>query len=175
MDIAELKEKHPEVFSQVVSDAVASVQSQFESEKTELQKTITNLTKDSTVKEEVLTQMSQRMTEMENREIEREAANIWQNRLASCSLPESLIEKVKNSASIKVSDFIKETGFDKEAFSAAVDAEVKDWEDRAGSFQILGKGNTQREETNTVNDDDAVSFLWSLSDPPKFEKEAYKQ
>ena len=172
MDMAELKEKHLDLVSQIVAEAQGELKTQFDQERNQMTLTIQGLQKDNVLKDEVISKMDTRLSDLETKQIEASSDSIWKVQLLASSLPDSLWDKVKASASFTTASFIKEDrSFDKVGYATAVTAEIKDWEERAGGFQILGKGTgTRQDSVSDEGDASGVIELWKLSGAPEYEK-----
>ena len=72
---------------------------------------------------------------------------------------------------VSYTKFVGEKGFDRDAFSAAVDEEIKDWEGRGMSKAVIGTAFTKKSvedadiETKKLakEDDETVDHLLSLT------------
>jgi hypothetical protein len=164
-NVQELKKEYPELVAQLSEEVTASVTQtltvQFDAQKADLEAKLS-------AKKEELSAMGDRVLSLEKREILREekaiqlqADRIWDNKLANSQVAERLHEKVR--IHVTHDRFVKEGVFDVEAFSAAVDAEVKDWEDKGATSTVLGSSFNERNETgNDANEqrlaeeDDAI-------------------
>lgn len=165
LTVAELKKQSPELVAQLtqeITDEVTAavtetLTAQFSEERTALEAKLT-------AKKEELTTMGDRVLSLEKNEILREekaiqlqADRVWDNKLANSQVAERLHEKAR--IHVTHDKFVKEGVFDVTAFSAAVDAEIKDWEDKGATSTVLGSsfssGKDETGDDNTKLADDA--------------------
>lgn len=165
MTLEELKEKHPELFSQIEknkeTELSATHQAEIEAlkkEKTELETTFT--TKLSEADTKILKLEKQEAIRTE-RDRQGEADRIWKDKLSASNIPAKLHDKVK--AQVSHDKFVKDEVFDTKAFGEAVDAEIKDWTESIGSFApVRGQSGNARsvelgpdtDDENSLSDDD---------------------
>lgn len=153
MKLEELREKHPELLVQIETDLQAkfnidkeAMETAFAAEKADLETRFAqekaDLERDLATK---LSERDERILKLEKtdtiraeNEREAEAGKIWSEKLANSDVGPELHEKVKRH--ILTSKFVKDGVFDKEAFATAVDAEIKDWEERLPHSSVLGGG-----------------------------------
>ena len=161
MDLKELKEKNPEAFVALMEEAkgevtisvteeltakhtkeVEDLANKHSAEKTGLTDRILGLEKTDAIRAEA--------------ELKQSADRIWASKLTESNIPEHLFGKV--SAHVPYTKFAKDGVIDTTAFGVAIDAEIKDWEDKGVTSSVLGMSFTKKGETGD-EDPDAVKFL----------------
>jgi len=145
MTLEELKAEHPELFAELQAEIETGLQAKFDKEKADLE---TKLAQEKTDLEAKLAQekadlekdlgtklseRDERLLKIEKKDVirtenERQATadRIWSEKLADSDVDPGIHDKVK--AHVTPSKFVKDDVFDTEAFTAAVEAEIKDWE-----------------------------------------------
>jgi uncharacterized protein YdaT len=176
MDLAELKYSHSDLVDQIRAEVTDELTETFSQEKAGLESQIEDLKGKLQKKDETISSQEDRILKLEKAEtirVEKErrdvADRIWEQKLSLSEIPEHLYEKVK--ALVPYTRFVKEDGFDKEAFSAAVDEEIKDWEGRGMVKTVIGSGFSKKqvdgeskdEEKLAKEDDEAVEEMAKLS------------
>jgi len=163
MDLKELKEKHPELVKQLSDEVSDQVKAKFE-EKEEV--ATTKLTEmEEKVKEMGKTLLSYEKLEAKRVEMDRknEADSIWGTKLSDSSIPTYLYDKVRKH--VKFAEFVKEDKLDVESFSAAIDAEIKDWEKFELETKVKGGAtSTERKAADSTkfDDDGAADTLLAI-------------
>lgn len=150
MDLKELKEKHPEVFAALMGEAKAEITTSVTAELTaKFEKEMEDLQNKHTEEKSGFTD---RILSLEKRdliraeaELKQNADQIWTSKLMESNIPEHLFVKV--STHVPYAKFSKDGVLDTVAFSAAIDTEIKDWEDKGVTSTVLGLGFTKRKET----------------------------
>jgi hypothetical protein len=150
MTLEELKKENPEAFAALMEEVKAEV---TESVKTELEAKHEEEKKELENKHsEEKSGLTDRILDLEKKdalrseeELKHRAASIWTSKLTESNIPEHLFAKV--SAHVCYSKFVKEGVFDEKAFGEAIDAEIKDWEDKGVTSSVLGLGFTKKDET----------------------------
>jgi hypothetical protein len=164
MDLKELREKNPEAFAALMGEAkeevtasvtesvTADLTAKFEKEKEDLENKHSEESKASTdrileleKKDEIRT-----LNEMKN-----SADSIWASKLSESNIPDHLFGKV--AAHVSYTKFVKDGVLDKDAFVEAIDAEIKDWEDKGVNTSVLGLSVTRKGETGD-EDPEAAKF-----------------
>jgi len=152
MNKAELREKHPDLFDEIVTEATEAAEAKFAKDKDQLEGKIVVLTEDNT-------QLTDRVLDLEKKDVIRaenelrnRADGIWNAKLAESDIPDSLHVKVRQYVSH--TKFMSEGKFDVEAFSAAVDAEIKDWEDKGVRSSVIGAGFSEKDVDDLENGKD---------------------
>ena len=161
MDLKELQDKHPEIVKSIQDEVETRLSTKFADEKKKLEDKFADEKKKITDEfEGKLEKKGDRILSLEKKDdlrTERERTaledKIWSAKLAKSAVPEHLFVKARRHVSI--SKFVKDDVVDEQAFSDAVDAEIKDWEDRgAKSTAVLGVGSVNREDVTSLSDDD---------------------
>jgi len=159
MTLAELRQEHPELFvefqAEIETDLRAefdkektAMEAKFEQEKTKFAQEKADLEKDLSTK---LSERDERVLKLEKKDIirtenERQdtADRIWSEKLADSDIDPGIHDKVR--AHVTFSQFIKDDVFDTEAFTAAVEAEIRDWESKLPKpSSVIGGGFGQKE------------------------------
>jgi len=145
VDKDQFKKEFPEVYNAVVEEATTALKAEFDKEKTGLSAQITSLT-------ESLDGSTSRILALEksdalNREkaFKAEADSIWAAKLSESNISERLYDKV--ALQVTHDKFVKDDVLNVEAFSEAIDTEIKDWEDRGATSTVLGMSTIDRTET----------------------------
>lgn len=158
MTLEELKAEHPELFAEFQTEIETGLQAKFDKDKVDLEAKLAQDKKDleaKLAKEKAdlekdlgtkLTERDERLLKIEKKDTIRtenehkaEADKIWSDKLADSDIAPRMHEKAK--AHVVHSKFVKDDVFDTEAFSAAVDAEIKDWEAKLPkSSSVIGGG-----------------------------------
>lgn len=171
MTLDELKNQHPNLVGDIESSVSEKLTKQFKAEKeTEIQAAVTTALDEqsrqfATEKEElnkkVLKLEKNDALRTEN-EIQTTVDLIWTKTLAESEIPAHMHSKVRKM--VNHSQFVKDDEFNKESFTAAVNAEILDWEAKAsfapmpvmgagaGSFNDSGKNlfSSEKEENKLV-------------------------
>jgi hypothetical protein len=162
MNLEELKAEHPDLYQQIVDEGQKLAEDAFKEKESRLTSEIETLRGDNTKLSEQVTELVKRdaiRTEKENRS---QAANILNSALAESSIAVRLHEKVRSC--VNVDKFIKDEVLDVEAFTEAVDAEIKNWEELLPPSTVQGSGSSQLsvddaeedgEKTKLAEQDDA--------------------
>lgn len=150
--LEKLTEEAPDLLKKIQDDALADSEKKFQKErdgfKTErdkLQGEIDTLTSDNTDMTDRVSKLEKTEAKREQREQNNVADAIWQAQLEASDLPAKRFEKIKQH--VKAKDHLGENGLlDREKFSEAVTAEIKDWEvDEGTDTDVLGAGGGGRE------------------------------
>ena len=178
MNLNEFKKDHEDVYNELVSnvtkDVTKTLGDKFAVEKEEIE---TKFAEEKKALEDKHTEendgMTKRVLELEKRDSIRTendlkilATGIWANRFSDSTIPERLFDKV--SSHVSYSQFVKDDVLDEKAFVDAIDAEIKDWEDKGITNNVLGMGITVKDSTkqsfndNDKEDDAAVAQLCSF-------------
>lgn len=172
MTLAELKKEHPELFAEIETGIKADLRAKFDTEKTAMEAKLaqekTDLeAKHAQEKADLEKDLGTKLTERDDRilklekadtirtenERENEADRIWTEKLTASEVDPKLHEKVRQHVSY--SKFVKDDVFDEEAFTAAVEAEIKDWDGRLPKHSsVIGGGGFGGQE---VTDDKLVA------------------
>jgi hypothetical protein len=142
MNYLKFKTEHPEEFAKLAKEVTDGIEAKFAEEKTALEAQLASVTEQNTKLTEETKLGEKRLLALEKAEaIRQEAAlkhsadAVFAEKFAEAGLPERLSAKVRKMVSHEA--FVADGSFDKEAFAAAVDAELKDWSDSADG-SVLG-------------------------------------
>lgn len=140
MNKEELKEKYPDIYKEIQDEAVASAETKFSTEITALKES------NSKLSDRVL---ASEKNEAIRQEKDRKALadKIWMDKLAASDIAEHMYEKVMPHVSH--TKFMKDGKFDEEAFSKAIDDEIKSWIDLGATQTVMGSGFHQKEVGDT--------------------------
>jgi hypothetical protein len=176
MDLIKLKEESPEEYEALMAEAVEATKETtakaiaaavseavgtFQAQLDEKDKQIASLTTEKTGLSESLTKIGDRCLSLEKKDALREEADldaqvesVWLTALSASGLPAWLYPKVKKQ--VTRDKFMAEGAFDKEAFIAAVNAEITDWETKSGQ-EVEGFGVTLRNPEGAATPDQMQS------------------
>lgn len=175
MDLKELKEKHPNLVSEIEEAASATASKGFD----EKMNSVLDLVQKKDIEIGALTSenesLKKSIKEMEKANLQSKmevakanASAIFAAKFGDSVIPEKLYSKVEKQVSF--SDFLTEEGnLDKDKYSEAVAAEISDWEETfSSSKEIAGVVTTTEEKSQEDNkeeteEDETVSRLLSLA------------
>ena len=140
MNIDQFMKDHPELYAEIVKNATDQATASFTKEKTALTGTIDSLTVKLTESEKRITELAKKDEIRSEREMASDAEVVWVTKLTASDIPERMFSKVKKN--VDYNAFVKDGVLDKAAFAAAIDTELKDWEDFKSSSdnQVQGFG-----------------------------------
>lgn len=142
MNLDELKTKHPDLVEQLTNEVKTALNKEFDKERekfTAEKSALETKLEDSNTR---LANLEKKDAVREEREREATADRIWESKLSASSVDTHMFDKVKRMVSYK--KFVKDDVLDVEAFSAAVDGEIKDWESRLANQSVSGFGVVER-------------------------------
>ncbi|MFA5394430.1 MAG: hypothetical protein WC346_00240 [Methanogenium sp.] len=168
MDLDKLKAEHPELYAQVVAIGKTEAETAFASEKATLNAQITELSAEKTRLSAANKDTNDRILKLEKQEAIRKTEDIrsaadmvFANKVKATEIPERLHAKIRKQ--LNHEQFVKDEKLDVEAFSAAIDTELKDWipneEGDAGESAILGMSFTKSSGMETGNVDKMVDRM----------------
>jgi hypothetical protein len=140
MDLNKFKTENPDLFSQLQKEVEQSVKDMFAAD-------IKELTEKLKTQGDQLLQFEKMEAIRRENEIALEAKAVWAEKLSQSEIAERLHSKVKRQVSHE--GFVKDGKLDVEAFSAAIAAEITDWESLGVSQSVLGMGTSLRHENKT--------------------------
>jgi hypothetical protein len=144
----DLKKDFPDLFNQVIEEGKKFAQTAADIQIQQLTSENTTLKAQHEKDNDRMLSLEKKETIRTEREIRLMADNIWTKRLASSNIPEHLFDKVRSQVSY--SRFVKDAILDEGAFSAAVDAEITDWEDKGVVVSsVQGTGLSSRTADNS--------------------------
>lgn len=154
MNLSELKTTYPDLIAQLSDEVKATVSAEMTAE---FDKERAAFAAEKTALETKLEDGDKRLAGLEKKdalrdEREREATadKIWLNKLTASEIGGHLHDKVKRMVSF--SKFIKDDALDVEAFSAAIDVEIADWEKRGAGVTVSGLGVVSRDAEGGKNE-----------------------
>nr|BDD45817.1 hypothetical protein 16 [bacterium] len=169
--LKELKAESPEAYEELMAEAQAAAKTEFDAEKSELEKgftaQITTLKDEMDKKDERILALEKkdaiREEEARKDRVESRGKEIWAEKLAESDIPDRLHAKVKKM--VPASKFTTEDGeLDEGAFEKAVDAEIEDWESKGMTSSVIGTGFTSKSgedpEVETARKEEADDDKW---------------
>jgi hypothetical protein len=149
MNLEKLKAEHPELYAQIMAAGEANAKAQFSAVQVTLEKQITTLTEENTKLSQENKDGEKRLLALEKSEairtekaISESADNIFNAQFKETSLPVRLHEKIRKLVSHE--KFVADGVFDTEAFKAAVDTELTDW-NPSNEGSVLGFSSTSKD------------------------------
>lgn len=179
MTLEELKKQDPDKYEELMLEAAEKAETklkdQHEQEKTELSTQLTEMRSELESSNEKMKELEKKETIRAEKErqlsIDRESKGIWDDKLVDSDLSETA--KVKLPEYVDPKKFLKEDGsLDVEAFTEAVEAEIKYWTEEVGATtSVLGLASNQKrvdEESKSKqkeeeDDDEWVANMTKLS------------
>lgn len=156
MDKKELKEKHPELFSEIMEDGKKlgkeEAETQFSQERQGFQTQVTDLSTKLSSQQDQINKMDKDLTLSREVQMKTEADKIFSEKFSDCDIEPRLESKVRNQ--INHQKFVKDDKLDVEGFSKAVEEEIKDWESKMPSSGVRGFS----EEGDDVDDGEEHKF-----------------
>jgi hypothetical protein len=160
MTLAELKEKHPELFKEVQEAATAELRTELTDKDRKiaiLEEQNTQLTEANKVNSDRVAKLEKSEAIRTERELKARADEIFSESIGSSDIPDRLRPKVR--AQVDHNKFIKEGTFDEAAFSEACKKEIGSWENDLGDaykgkttvqgFSNPGKGDSNSDQVKT--------------------------
>lgn len=148
MDLEKLKKEHPELVTQIQNDFKTELETKFDQEKNTI---VTEMKKEIQEKDDRILTLEKNDALRTEREHTAIADRIWSQKLAESDIAEHLFVKVQDH--VKFNKFLNEGVLDVQAFTSAVEEEIKDWVTRGATTKVLGSGSTLKDEmgisTNT--------------------------
>jgi len=173
MTLKELQEQNPEAFSALMESAKEEVTAsvtesvtatvteeltaKFTKEKEDLE---TKHSEESKASTDRILELEKKDAIRTENELKHRADGIWTSKLTESNIPEHLFAKV--SAHVPYAKHVKDGVLDEKGFSEAIDAEIKDWEDKGVTSSVLGMSFQTKDATG--NDDTAVTQLAKEND-----------
>jgi hypothetical protein len=195
MDLKELKVKHPDLYEQIVKDAEAKGQADAEEKFKEIKSesegevlgAINKLTGLVESQGKTIESQNEKILSFEKledirseKDLAADADKLWDDQLSASSIREERFEKIKKH--VVYSKFVKDGKLDREKFSEAVSAEIKEWEGvENNDSEILGAAFSSKEDAQVhaaklakedKEDDDAVNEMLAMVNDPAAEKAA---
>ena len=168
MNREKFKTEHPEEYAALVKEVTEPIVAKFTAEKAGIETKLADVTASNTILSEENKGAEKRLMALEKNEAlraEKElgfaADAIFTEKFNAAELPERLFSKVKKLVSHEA--FVTDGKLDTEAFSAVVDAELKDWSSEdSGSvhgFSTTTKTHAKDDSTKLKADDDLVTRM----------------
>ena len=148
MDLEKLRKDHPDLVKQIEDALAKTLEEKFSKEKDKLAE---KHTQELEQKEDRILSLEKKDTLRDEREMKTRADQIWSTKLAESEIAEHLFDKIQRH--VGHGKFVKDGILDEEAFSTAIDAEIKDWESRGATQQVMGSGAL----SDSSDSEDAVS------------------
>ena len=153
MNLEELKAEHADIYEAVLKLGREAAEAEFSKEKTVLEAKLETLQADNESMSEKVLDLEKKDAIRTENELKTQAATIWLDKLSNSKIPERYYDKVQPHVSY--SKFVENGVLDVEKFGEAVDVEIKDWEDRGMTEQVLGTGFSKKEvEDNTTEEEE---------------------
>jgi hypothetical protein len=156
MNLAELKEQHPELVAEITEEVTKPLVDAHKAE-------VDGLKDQLAVKTQATEELSGKVLKLEKKdalrseaEMKSEADKIWMEKLSKSAIPDRLFDKVM--AQIKHDSYVKDEVLDVAAFSEAIDAEIKDWEEKVPGETVQGSAFTEKSVNSTENSPDAAKL-----------------
>ncbi len=143
VDLNQFKVENPDLFIQLQSEVEQSVKDKFSAD-------IAGLTEKLRVQGEQLLRFEKTEAIRRENELALAAKSLWAEKLSQSEIAERLHVKVARQVSHE--KFVKDGELDVEAFGAAIDAEIKDWESLGVSQSVLGMGTSTRSDSGDSAD-----------------------
>lgn len=154
MKLDELKEKHPELVTQLQDEAKEALKEENENlagVNNELSSKVDDLATKLESQGTTILQFQKNETIRKANDMKREASDLWDAKLTASDLPENMFGKVK--VMVSHTNFVKDGILDVEAFGTAIDDEIKDWDSKiASNSTVQGFGTTQRDENSDLSE-----------------------
>lgn len=168
MTLAEMKEQMKEQLDEFKAEILTEPTKVIEELKAKCEdsdKIITSLKAEKDAVNERMVILEKKDAVRTEKELKAQVDSIFEERLSESTVPSRYWDKVKSCVS---SDgFIKDLTLDVVKFTEAVDAEIKDWEDKGVTTDVLGSGKTKKEvdkqEKSDFNAEDTANQLLKLA------------
>lgn len=155
MDIKTLKEQHPEVYKAVVAEATAEKDKELDAvtqERDSLKASLDKQKEDNSTLSDRVQSLEKNDALRAEKDMKARADNMVQSALSASKVPARLHSKVANQ--LDHNKFVSEGKLDEEGFKAAIDAEVKDWEEITSETDAV-QGMSFATDRNLDSDDSA--------------------
>jgi len=151
MNLSELKTTHPDLVAELSEEVKAlttsALTAEFDKERAKFTAEKAALEDKNANAEDRLAGLEKKDALREERERETTADRMWNDKLSASEIGSHLYDKVKRMVSF--TKFIKDDALDIEAFAAAIDVEIADWEKRGVGVTVSGLGVVGRQETGS--------------------------
>lgn len=157
MDIKQFKEENPDAYNKLeeefnlktkeeVDKVKIEMKAEFDKEKNDLTETsnseVSKLKEDLDKKDERILKLEKINAIRKEKDMQREADDIWNSELLKSDIPDYLVGKVK--AMVNYKKFVKDESLDVESFTKAIGEEIKDWTDKGITSTVLGMGSATK-------------------------------
>ncbi|MFZ3046493.1 MAG: signal peptide peptidase SppA [Desulfatirhabdiaceae bacterium] len=163
MDLETLKKDHPVLFAQIQGEVVVK----YDATISDLGAQIVALKSDKALLEAEAKDLGKQIVSLESKlseqglkAVKEESEKIFDAKLGASKVPEKMHARVKRGVDFNA--FYKDGVFASIGFTAAVDAEIKDWEGDVGGESVQGSGGPGREVTDSASDKDEDAMVDSL-------------
>lgn len=136
MNAQELREKYPEMVSEIEDAVSTKLSAEFAKKEASMK------VENGSLKESVL-KLEKSEAIRQVREVKADADSIWTKALNGSDVPERLHDKVK--VQVSHDKFVEDGLLDRAGFTEAVKAEVEDWETRGATSQVMGTGFSSKD------------------------------
>ena len=160
MKLDELKEQFPDLFTEVVqlgvTQGITQAEESFKEKETQFNTTVASINDrlESTEKKNLV--LEKKDIERSVRELKATSREIWMEKLSASKVPERYFDKVIPHVSHE--SFMEDGVLDEAKFGEAIDAEIKDWEEKGITETVIGSGLSSREPTDDVSDEDKATL-----------------
>ena len=156
MKLDELKEQFPDLFKEVVqlgvTQGITQAEETFREKETQFNTTVASINDRLEATEKKNLALEKKDIERSVRELKTTSREIWIEKLSASKVPERYFDKV--IPHVNHESFMEDGVLDVAKFGEAIDAEIKDWEDKGITETVIGSGLSSREVTDNVSDED---------------------
>ena len=148
MDLNEFKEKYPELAEQFKVEILAEAQETFKQREDAFSEKFKEMQDQIGKLSDRLAESDKEITLSRQEANQEKADRIYAEMLGESNIPERFHEKIKNM--VRFNKFVdeKSNALDVEKFNEALSAEIEDWEKRGATNEVMGMGNTNREDAD---------------------------
>jgi len=144
VDKEQFKKEYPEVYKAVVDEVTENLNQTFSEERENLEGKITILTQSLDDNKARVLALEKDNVLAREKAFRAEADTIWAAKLSESNVSERLYDKIVQQ--VTHDKFVEDNIFNVDAFTEAVDAEIKDWEDRGATSNVLGMSTKAHDE-----------------------------
>jgi hypothetical protein len=151
MDLKEMKEKHPDLVEQLKLETLEEAQEQFKKQESEWESKFNKVQEEMNKLSDRLASSDKEITISREEANQEKADRIYAEMLGDSRVPDRFHEKVKNM--VRFDRFVEKDSnkLAVDKFKEALEAEIKDWEDRGVTTEVMGMGTSNREEEDPQN------------------------
>lgn len=181
-NIAEFKEKYPDLFKEMEDAAKAKFKKELDlatATNTQLQETVTEQTTQLESQGNSIAELEKDKTIRDRQtfqdKIDVNAEKIFDAKFEESDVPDDLKSKVSDMPCLATAKFVNDGKFDSEAFGKACENELKDWEEK-GATTVMGStfaskgtetGETKKAADKLKESNDAGDDLLALAGQPQ--------